>query len=69
MNKWAELIIGLILLIGMIVIGIYSKDWVIAGKSLNFLSAAWIFLKGFVFWFIILLGILFILLAISDMRE
>jgi hypothetical protein len=32
-------------------------------------EAAWIALKGIVFWIVILLGLLFILLAISDMKE
>ena len=69
MNKWLELLLGLILVIGMILIGFYSQPWIIAGKSLNFWHAAWIFLKGGIFWFVIMIGVLFILLGISDLKE
>ena len=69
MNKWAELLLGLILLLGIILIGWYSKDWSIAGKSLNLWHAAWEFLKGGVFWFIACLGLLLIILGISDLRD
>jgi len=58
--------------IGMILIGYYSSigvGWTVAGKSLDFLHAAWIFLKGGIFWFVIMVGVLFILLGISDLRE
>lgn len=71
MNKWLELLLGLILVIGMILIAYYSsvQDWTIAGKSLNLWSSAWVVLKGMVFWFVFGLGALFILLGISDLRE
>jgi len=71
MNKWAELLIGLVLLIGMILVGYYSAvyGWTVAGKSLNFWHAAWEFLKGGIFWFVIMIGVLLILLGISDLRE
>ncbi len=72
MNKWFELLLGLILLIGMVLIGYYSHvgaGWVVAGKSLDFLHAAWLFLKGGVFWFVVMIGILLILLGLSDLRE
>ncbi len=70
MNKWTELIVGLVLLIGTILIAgyfsIYNQE--LGGINFNFLSAAWIFLKGGIFWFIILIGFLFILLGISDLK-
>ena len=69
MNKWAEIFLGLILLIGMILVGYYSSNWVVFGKSLNFLSSAWILLKGGIFWFVIMIGLLFIMLGISDLKE
>ncbi|MBT96923.1 MAG: hypothetical protein QF567_00390 [Candidatus Pacearchaeota archaeon] len=71
MNKWFELILGLILLIGVILIAWYSSvsQWTILGKDLNFLHSAWIFLKGGIFWFVALLGLLFIILGISDLKE
>ena len=69
MNKWAEIIIGLILIIVPIVLAFYSQNWTILNKSLNFWNAAWIFLKGGIFWFIVMIGLLFVLLGISDLRS
>ena len=71
MNKWLELVIGLILVVGMILVGYYSsaQAWEIAGKSFNFWHPAWEFLKGGVFWFILGIGVLFIMLGISDLKE
>ena len=71
MNKWTELLLGLVLVIGAILVGYYSsvQGWMIAGKSLNFWNAGWEFLKGGVFWFVIMIGALFILLGISDLKE
>jgi len=74
MNKWLELLVGLILVVGMILVAYYSSGamtgqaWAVAGKSLNFWNAAWVFLKGGVFWFVIGIGLLFILLGLSDLR-
>jgi hypothetical protein len=65
MNKWLELLIGLILLIGAILVAFYSQGW----GTFNFWSAAWSFLKGGVIWFVIMIGLLFILLGISDLKE
>jgi len=64
MNKWSELLLGLILVIGAIVIAFYSQSW----GTWNFWSSAWAFLKGGVFWLIVLVGFLFILLGISDLK-
>ena len=71
MNKWVELIVGLILVIGIILVGYYSsaQDWTVAGKSLNFWHASWEFLKGGIFWFVIMIGVLIILLGLSDLKE
>ena len=69
MNKWTELLLGLILVVGIILIAYYSQTWDVAGKSLNLWNSAWIVLKGGVFWFVLGIGILFILLGISDLRE
>ncbi len=71
MNKWAEIFIGLILLIGAILVAWYSAvySWTIFGKSMNFLTPAWNFLKGGIFWMIVLIGLLFIMLGISDLKE
>jgi hypothetical protein len=71
MNKWLELLIGLILLVGVILVAWYSSaySWVFFGKDLNFLHAAWILLKGGIFWFVVMVALLLILLGINDLRE
>ena len=71
MNKWFELLLGLVLVIGTILIAWYSSvySWVLLGHSLNFLTSAWIFLKGGLFWFGIMIGLLFIMLGISDLKN
>jgi TRAP-type C4-dicarboxylate transport system permease small subunit len=66
MNKWLELLVGLILVIASILIAWYSPAW--WGDFWNFRTAAWEFLKGGVFWLVILVGALFILLGISDLK-
>jgi hypothetical protein len=66
MNKWAELLLGLILLIGVILFAWYSVAW---GNFWNFRHAAWEFLKGGVVWFVALIGVLFIMLGISDLKS
>lgn len=69
MNKWIELLFGLILLNGAILVAWYSGDWVLFGHSLNFLTPAWIFFKGGLFWFVVMIGFLFIMLGISDLKD
>jgi hypothetical protein len=71
MNKWFELFLGLILLIIVIFIAWSSSaySWVLFGKDFNFLHAAWIFLKGGIFWFVVLIALLLIFLGINDIRE
>jgi TRAP-type C4-dicarboxylate transport system permease small subunit len=66
MNKWVELLLGLILVIVPIVIAWYSQQW--WGDLWNFKSAAWEFLKGGVFWFFVMIGALFIILGLSDLK-
>jgi len=71
MNKWFELLMGLILVLGAIIVAWYSGPggpWTIFGASLNFWHAAWQFLLGGVFWFVVMVGALFILLGISDLK-
>ncbi|HLC78003.1 MAG TPA: hypothetical protein VJH92_02670 [Candidatus Nanoarchaeia archaeon] len=71
MNKWSELFLGMILLIGVIVLAWASSayNWVLFGKSFNFLSSAWIVLKGGLFWMIFFVGLLFIILGITDLKD
>lgn len=61
MNKWTEILLGLILLNGAIL------AW-----GFNFLKigeAALVFLKGGLVWFVILIGFILIMLGISDLKE
>ena len=70
MNKWTELFSGLILVVGMILLAWMSSaySWTLFGKDLNILNAAWVFLKGGIFWLVFMIGVLFILLGISDIK-
>lgn len=75
MNKWLEIIIGLVLVVGMILIGYFSwagspaGAWTAWDTNFDFLHSAWIVLKGGIFWFVLGIGALFILLGISDLKE
>jgi hypothetical protein len=71
MNKWAEILAGLVLLAGMILVAWFSSaySWTIFGKDIDFLHAGWIFLKGGIFWLVIGTGILLILLGIGDLKD
>ncbi len=64
MNKWLELLLGLILVIGALLIAFYSQSW----GSWNFWNAAGTVFKGGLFWFIAGIGSLFILLGLSDLK-
>ena len=74
MNKWSELLLGLILVIGAVLIAFASagyitgNSWVFWGRSFNFLTPAWDFFKGGLFWFVVMIGALLILLGISDLK-
>lgn len=71
MNKWTELLLGLVIVTGAIFIAWMSSaySWVLFGKNLNFLSSAWILLKGGIFWLIFMIGLLLIILGINDLKE
>ena len=60
MNKWTELLVGVILLI------VAVSTWIM--NYSGFGDAAFVFLKGGIVWFVIMLGALFILLGISDLK-
>ncbi len=66
MNKWTEILLGLILLNGAILVWSLSQGW---GNFWNFGTAAWEFFKGGLIWFAILIGFIFIMLGISDLKE
>ncbi|MBI3334359.1 hypothetical protein HYZ97_02640 [Candidatus Pacearchaeota archaeon] len=60
MNKWLEVLLGLILVIVPIVLAIYTwPAWWPHALS---------FLIGGIFWFVVGIGALFLLLGISDLK-
>jgi glucose dehydrogenase len=59
MNKWLEILVGLVLVIGTIII-VFEHP--------SYLSAALVVLKGGVLWALFGIGILFILLGISELK-
>ncbi|MBS3070867.1 hypothetical protein J4407_01030 [Candidatus Pacearchaeota archaeon] len=71
MNKWIEILVGLIVVVGVIFIAWASStyDWTLFGKDFNFLNPAWVFLKGGIFWLLMLIGILLIFLGINDLKD
>jgi hypothetical protein len=69
MNKWTEILVGLVLIVVAVLVWAYSSSWMIGPVSFDFGAAAWDFLKGGVIWFVIMIGLLFLLLGISDLRE
>lgn len=61
MNKWLELLVGVVLL--AIPIWLWAQDtWGLG-------VAAIAFLKGGLVWFVLLIGALFIMLGISDLKN
>lgn len=65
MNKWTELLSGVLLIIVPIIIAFYSQNW----GAWNFWNAAGVFFKGGLFWFVVMIGVLFVLLGVSDLKE
>ncbi len=61
MNKWTELLLGLILVIA----SVYAWGMNYLGMG----TAALEFLKGGIVWFVIMIGFLFLMLGISDLKE
>jgi len=65
MNKWLKILIGLILIIGVILLSYYSLNW---GRW-DFGHPAWEFLKGGIVWVVFLVGLLVLILGISELKE
>jgi hypothetical protein len=61
MNKWIEILIGLIFLNGAIFLWWTNK--------FGLGTSAWSFLKGGAMWVIIGVGLILIMLGISDLKE
>lgn len=66
MNKWLEILVGLILVVAAILVWSYSLQW---GGFWDFGTAAWEVLKGGLIWFVIMIGLLFLMLGISDLKN
>lgn len=66
MNKWAELLFGLILIVGAILLAWWSS---MAWGSWNLIAAAKTVFLGGAVWGIIGLGALFLLLGITDLKN
>jgi membrane protein YdbS with pleckstrin-like domain len=64
MNKFIEILLGLVLVIGPILIAVYSLGW----GAWNFGTATWEFIKGGAIVLVVLIGLLFIMLGISDLK-
>ncbi len=65
MNKWLEILLGLVLILVSVLIWGFSYGW----GFWNFGTAAWEFIKGGVIWFVVMVGVLFLVLGISDLKE
>ena len=61
MNKWIELLFGLVL-INLAVVAWWTNYWGLGEATLTFF-------KGGLVWFVIGIGLLLILLGISDLKE
>jgi predicted phage tail protein len=60
MNKWFEILLGLVFVVAAILVGFYYPSW---------LSAALAVLKGGVLWFLLGVGLLLVLLGISELKQ
>ncbi|MEM4271476.1 MAG: hypothetical protein QXD13_00050 [Candidatus Pacearchaeota archaeon] len=59
MNKWLEILVGIILIVVPIAIALTYASWWAAAISV---------LKGGILWFLLLIGVLFVMLGISDLK-
>ncbi|HRZ85957.1 MAG TPA: hypothetical protein P5277_04225 [Candidatus Paceibacterota bacterium] len=64
MNKWLEILIGLLLVINALLVGFglypYTESWS---------EATWIVIKGGIVWGVFFIGLLFLMLGISDLKN
>lgn len=65
MNRWAKILFGLILIVVAVLVWAYT----IGLGFWDFGTAAWEVLKGGLVWFVIMIGLLFLLLGISELKE
>ena len=59
MNKWGEMILGLVLIVASVLIASYFPSW---------LSSALVVLKGAVLWGVLGIGLILLLLGISELK-
>ena len=60
MNKWIEILLGLIFVVAAVLIGFSYPTW---------LASAIIVLMGGLLWFVLGIGIILVLLGISELRQ
>ena len=70
MNKWLELLAGLILVLGAVAIAFYTQPGYALSNTFtdNIWNSAGAVFWGGLFWFVVGIGALFILLGISDLK-
>ncbi len=59
MNKWMEILVGLILIVAVVLAAFYYPSW---------LSDAITVLKGGIMWFVLGIGLLLVMLGISELK-
>lgn len=59
MNKWMEIFLGLVFVVAAVLVGFYFPSWYTAAISV---------LKGGILWFVLGIGLLFIMLGISELK-
>ncbi|MFA5992593.1 MAG: hypothetical protein WC796_02730 [Candidatus Pacearchaeota archaeon] len=67
MNKWLEIIIGLVLV--LVAIAVAFKFSFLPDYLKSFGDATWLVLKGGIVWVVFFLGLLFLMLGISDLKN
>ena len=65
MNKWIEILLGLVLIIIAVLVWAYT----LGTGFWDFGTAAWELVKGAVIWLVILIGLVLLLLGINDLKD
>ena len=66
MNRWLEILLGVVIIAVIFAFTWSSPAW---GSFWNFRHAAWEFLKGGFVWGILMIGILLVIVGISDFKS
>ena len=59
MNKWTEILLGLIFMLAAVLAAFYLPGW---------LDSALSFLKGAILWFVLGIGLILLMLGISELK-